>query len=64
MSECATKGIIVTTSTFGPDAYKFAKGKPLTLLDGNNLLFLLSKHGHEVTINLSEAKKLGMALQR
>ncbi|MEH2489481.1 restriction endonuclease [Bradyrhizobium sp. AZCC 2230] len=45
MAEGATKGIIVTTSGFGPDAHRFAKGKPLTLLDGNNLLYLLAKHG-------------------
>jgi restriction system protein len=30
MAEGATKGILVTTSGFGPDAHRFAKGKPLT----------------------------------
>ncbi len=39
--ERASKGILVTTATFGPDAYEFAKDKPITLLDGSNLLFLL-----------------------
>ncbi|MGI8770844.1 MAG: restriction endonuclease [Acidobacteriaceae bacterium] len=29
-NEGANKGILVTTSTCGPDAYEFAKGKPLT----------------------------------
>jgi restriction system protein len=64
VNEGATKGILVTTSSFGPDAYRFAKGKPLTLLDGSNLLHLLSKHGHKARIDLREAKKLGGALKR
>jgi restriction system protein len=64
MNEGATKGILVTTSSFGPDAYRFAKDKPLTLLDGSNLLHLLSKHGHRVRIDLKEAKKLGIGLKR
>jgi restriction system protein len=57
MNEGAIKGILVTTSHYGADAYEFAKGKPLTLLDGGNLLSLLSKHGHKARINLAEAKK-------
>jgi restriction system protein len=58
VNEGASKGIIVTTSTYGPDAYEFAKGKPLVLIDGNNLLHLLEKHGHKARIDLQEAKKL------
>lgn len=57
MNEGATKGILVTTSHYGADSYEFAKGKPLTLLDGNNLLFLLSKHGYKARIDINEAKK-------
>jgi restriction system protein len=57
MNEGANKGILVTTSHYGSDAYDFAKGKPLTLLDGGNLLSLLAKHGHRARINLQEAKK-------
>lgn len=64
LAEGATKGILVTTSGFGPDAHRFAKGKPLTLLDGNNLLYLLAKHGTVARIDLAEAKKLGNALTR
>ena len=64
MAEGATKGILVTTSGFGPDAHRFAKGKPLTLLDGNNLLYLLAKHGTVARIDLVEAKKLGNSLMR
>jgi len=58
VNEGATKGILVTTANYGPDAYEFAKGKPLTLLNGGNLLHLLEKHGHKAKIDLKEAKKL------
>jgi restriction system protein len=57
-NEGATKGILVTTSDYGPDAYEFAKGKPLTLLSGSELLYLLGRHGYEAKIDLKEAKKL------
>jgi restriction system protein len=57
MNEGATKGILVTTSDYGSDSYNFAKDKPITLLNGNNLLSLLEKHGHKAKIDLSEAKK-------
>lgn len=56
--EGAMKGIIVTTSDYGPDAYKFAQGKPITLINGNNLLSMLEKYGHRARIDLKEAKKL------
>ncbi len=58
VNEGATKGILVTTSDYGVDAYEFAKGKPLTLLNGANLLSLLEKHGHKARIDLQEAKRL------
>ena len=58
VNEGATKGILVTTADYGPDAYEFAKGKPLTLLNGSNLLHLLEKHGHKAKIDLKEAKKI------
>lgn len=57
-NEGATKGILVTTSDYGPDAYEFAKGKPLTLLSGSELLHLLQKHGHRAKIDLPAAKKI------
>jgi len=56
VNEGAIKGILVSTADYGPDAYDFAKGKPLTLLNGSNLLHLLSKHGHHAKIDLKEAK--------
>lgn len=57
MNEGATKGILVTTSDYGPDAYEFVKNKPLPLLNGGNLLHLLQKHGQQARINLKEAKE-------
>jgi restriction system protein len=56
MNEGATKGILVTTSDYGPEAYEFAKGKPLSLLSGANLLHLLQKHGLKARIDLAEAR--------
>ncbi len=58
MNEGASKGILVTTSDYGPDAYEFANGKPLTLLSGANLLHLLAKHGVGAHINLIEARRI------
>ena len=57
--EGAIKGILVTTATYGPDAYEFAKDKPLTLLSGAELLGLLERHGHRAKIDLLEARVLG-----
>jgi restriction system protein len=56
IKEGATKGILVTTADYGADSYDFAKDKPLTLLNGSNLLHLLGKHGHKAKIDLKEAK--------
>ena len=58
VNEGANKGILITTADYGPDAYNFAKNKPLTLLNGGNLLHLLEKHGHSAKIDLKEAKKI------
>ncbi|SCF44421.1 restriction system protein [Micromonospora matsumotoense] len=43
-NEGASKGILVTTSGYGPASYEFASGKPLELIDGSNLLYLLGEH--------------------
>ncbi|GAA2709482.1 restriction endonuclease [Micromonospora olivasterospora] len=43
-NEGASKGILVTTSGYGPASYEFASGKPLELIDGSNLLYLLAEH--------------------
>jgi len=55
--EGAMKGILVTTSHYGADAYAWAKGKPITLLDGGHLLHLLARHGHKAKIDIGEARK-------
>jgi len=57
VNEGATKGILVTTSDYGPDSYSFATNKPITLLNGSNLLYLLEKHGHHAVIDLKDAKR-------
>lgn len=42
--ERANKGILITTSTFGPACHKFADGKPLQLIDGSGLLALIEEY--------------------
>ena len=58
LNEGATKGFLVTTADYGPDAYEFAKGKPLTPLNGGNLLHMLERHGWKARIDLQEARRL------
>jgi restriction system protein len=43
-NEGASKGILVTTSGYGNASFEFAENKPLELLSGSNLLFLLQEH--------------------
>jgi restriction system protein len=43
-NEGASKGILVTTSGYGKSSFDFADGKPLELLSGSHLLFLLAEH--------------------
>jgi restriction system protein len=43
-NEGASKGILVTTSGYGQASHEFANGKPLELIDGGNLLYLLQEH--------------------
>lgn len=43
-NEGASKGILVTTSGYGQASQDFAANKPIELLDGSNLLYLLEKH--------------------
>ncbi|MCE5342123.1 MAG: restriction endonuclease [Eubacteriales bacterium] len=58
MNEGATKGILVTTSNYGSDAYSFAQGKPIKLMNGAELLYLLERHGHKARIDIKEAKNI------
>lgn len=41
----ASKGVLVTTSGFGPESREFAQGKPLELIDGAQLDTLLRQYG-------------------
>jgi restriction system protein len=43
-NEGASKGILVTTSGYGKASFEFAEGKPLELLSGSHLLYLLDQH--------------------
>ena len=43
-NEGAAKGILVTTSGYGKAAYDFANGKPLELITGSNLLYMLKEY--------------------
>lgn len=53
--EGATKGILVTTSFYGKEAYDFSKDKPITLIDGQALLGLLNKYGYtNLTIKIDK----------
>ncbi|MFG2224089.1 restriction endonuclease [Streptomyces sp. NPDC048644] len=41
----ANKGVLVTTSRFGPGSHTFANGKPLELVPGSELVDLLHRYG-------------------
>jgi restriction system protein len=43
-NEGASKGILVTTSGYGQASFDFALGKPLELITGSGLLYLLAEH--------------------
>jgi restriction system protein len=55
-NEGASKGILVTTSGYGKAAFEFATDKPLELLSGSHLLYLLETHaGITAKIEIPEA---------
>lgn len=57
-NEGASKGILVTTSGYGKASFEFAEGKPLELLSGSNLLYLLKEHADiEAKIEMPEGWK-------
>lgn len=58
VNEGAARGILVTTSRFGRDARDFVLDKPLSLIDGPNLLALLMKHGFEFKIDVTSSSTL------
>ncbi|MDP1737518.1 MAG: restriction endonuclease [Caulobacter sp.] len=54
-NEGASKGILVTTSGYGKAAFAFAEGKPIELLSGSNLLYLLKEQaGVDAKIEIPE----------
>lgn len=57
--EGANKGILVATSGFGPDAFEFAKDKPIELIDGGKLLYLLEQIGIKARIIFPEESGVG-----
>ncbi|SHE67246.1 restriction system protein [Bacteroides luti] len=54
INEGASKGILVTTSSYGPDTFEFSKDKPIELIDGGGLLYLLNQVGVKAKIVLPE----------
>lgn len=54
ISEGAVKGILITTSHFGNDSWEFVKDKPITLIDGANLVYLFQEYGREVRIEVGK----------
>lgn len=50
INEGANKGILVTTAGYGPDAFEFSKDKPIELVDGPGLLYLLEQQGFQARI--------------
>jgi restriction system protein len=60
VNEGANRGILVTTASYGPDAYEFAKNKPISLVDGPNLIAILKRHARAFRIDLDEARRLNV----
>jgi restriction system protein len=50
VNEGANKGILVTTSGYGSDAFTFAEDKPIELISGSGLLYLLDQVGTKARI--------------
>lgn len=45
MHEHLTKGVMITTGTYGPSALEFARGKGIDLVDGQQLMVLIRQVG-------------------
>ena len=56
-NEGAIKGILVTTSYYGPEALEFVKDKPLKLINGEELIYLFNQYGY-TKLNIELVKKL------
>lgn len=53
LNESAGKGPLVTTAHFGAQTRGFAKDKPISLIDGSNLIYLLEQDVHRVQIDIA-----------
>ena len=47
----------MTTSHYGRDSREFAKDKPITLIDGENLVHMFQKHGRSVQHAMSAQRR-------
>lgn len=56
LNEGAAKGILVTTAYYGNDSREFAKDKPITLIDGANLVYMFKEYGQDVTIQIQSGQ--------
>jgi restriction system protein len=61
INEGASKGILVTTSGYGPAAFEFAKDKPIELIEGGGLLYLLDQVGVKAMIVFPEEGSVASA---
>lgn len=59
----ASKGVLITNSTFTSASIKFAEGKPIELMDGNKLINLIAKH-LELADSCKDAVSLPLHLQQ
>lgn len=57
INEGASKGILVTTSYYGNDSREFVKDKPISLIDGSNLIHMLEEYGYNAHITLRSKKE-------
>ena len=56
MNEGASRGILVTTAHYGAESLAFAENKPITLINGNELVYMLEEIGHQVRVDPAAAK--------
>ncbi len=56
-NERATKGILVSTGAYTAASYQFCENKPLQLVNGNELLYLLAEQGVKAKIEFPQSWK-------
>lgn len=61
-AEGAVKGILITTSYYGPEAIEFVKDKPLKLINGEELIYMFNKHGYNYKIELTKKQKAASSI--